>query len=690
MGPGELVVRRGDEGDYFYLIEEGTIAVYVDRNESFGLIEDGEDEDNILDLTTSRKGGTQISQDVKQPEHSLLSFKLSIEMRDSVYRAKRMSAQSGFCVSAGVSGVLMPLDEEAELCDEGEEVVLNLENDRRVRDLVRGDTFGELALLYSCPRTAHCITQTPCTLWRVRGKVFWRCMEESTRDPAEVYGPRWKHSDLGRVLRSVQAFAELDDHTLYKISQCMTKFTVKKGDTIIRKGEVGRTFYVIKEGKVKFHDIGLGYSQQTDHIVGRGEFFGEKALMTGDRRAANVTAVSDKVELLAMGKEKFEEHFGPLQDLINRNLLKKKLVSLNFMEHDLLQPVACDKMRKDRLFGFYSTRATVAKIADFPPPSLTLCFALFNKRLSVPNFANAQLAPHEIEDLLNRSETVDLLAGDVIAQRGEWMQQLIAFIQSGKIHVTDEKKGAISILKGGSYFGAMTLDFTGPAEDYRHNSHIEVVEDALVYVITRENIEQAIGSLLRLGKPMPYKPSRLDHKMCLEDLELHRILGAGSYGRVWLAQHKKQPERIFALKVMDKVEIASRKMPTKVIQEKNILASIDHPPIVTLIAAFQDKRSLYMAQEFLQGGELFTLLSRRKKRFVSNDAAIFYSAAHLHQRNIVYRDLKPENVVLDHKGYCVMVDLGFAKVVVGKTFTSCGSPEYMAPEVILGKGACWF
>lgn len=102
--------------------------------------------------------------------------------------------------------------------------------------------------------------------------------------------------------------------------------------------------------------------------------------------------------------------------------------------------------------------------------------------------------------------------------------------------------------------------------------------------------------------------------------------------------------------------------------------------------------------EFAQGGELFTRL-RKAGRF-PNDTARFYAAQcalaleHLHRRSVIYRDLKPENVVLDSRGFVRLVDLGFAKRVAFKTFTLCGTPEYIAPEMLLNrghdKGADWW
>jgi protein kinase A len=122
------------------------------------------------------------------------------------------------------------------------------------------------------------------------------------------------------------------------------------------------------------------------------------------------------------------------------------------------------------------------------------------------------------------------------------------------------------------------------------------------------------------------------------------------------------------------------------------MASLEHPFILSLVGSFQDNDNLYLLLPLIQGGELFNVVHTDKRDGISNEASIFYGACilealgHLHARNIAYRDMKPENALIDGKGYCIMVDLGFAKIVVDKTYTLCGTPEYLAPEIIMSKG----
>jgi serine/threonine protein kinase len=118
---------------------------------------------------------------------------------------------------------------------------------------------------------------------------------------------------------------------------------------------------------------------------------------------------------------------------------------------------------------------------------------------------------------------------------------------------------------------------------------------------------------------------------------------------------------------------------------------IAHPFIVNLYASFQDQGSLYMLMEFVCGGEIFTKL-RTSVRF-SNDTAKMYAAevvlafAYLHHHDIIYRDLKPENLLIDRTGHIKLADFGFAKKLTNNiTLTLCGTPDYLAPEIIHSKG----
>jgi len=180
-------------------------------------------------------------------------------------------------------------------------------------------------------------------------------------------------------------------------------------------------------------------------------------------------------------------------------------------------------------------------------------------------------------------------------------------------------------------------------------------------------------------------------KVNLNDFELLQTVGIGSFGRVRLCRHKKN-SRVYVMKILKKAEIVKQKQVDHVYSEYNILSILNHPFIVELKGVnVQHPQYLYLILEYVPGGELFTLL-RNNTNFPVEQAK-FYTAhiitifEYLHSKNIIYRDLKPENILINKNGYLKLTDFGFAKVINNnKTYTLCGTPEYLAPEIILNKG----
>lgn len=176
----------------------------------------------------------------------------------------------------------------------------------------------------------------------------------------------------------------------------------------------------------------------------------------------------------------------------------------------------------------------------------------------------------------------------------------------------------------------------------------------------------------------------------LDDFELDRTIGTGSFGRVMICNLKRDHHQRYAMKMLKKENIVKMKQVEHTLNERKILASIDFPFIVKLAYSFKDTSNLYMVLEYVSGGEMFTHL--RKTGRYSEESACFYASQivltfeYLHYLNIVYRDLKPENVLYDSNGYIKITDFGFAKIIKDRTWTLCGTPEYLAPEIILSRG----
>jgi len=173
------------------------------------------------------------------------------------------------------------------------------------------------------------------------------------------------------------------------------------------------------------------------------------------------------------------------------------------------------------------------------------------------------------------------------------------------------------------------------------------------------------------------------------DFKLLETIGTGSFGRVKIAK-QKSTDKYFAIKILKKGEIIKHKQVDHILSEHTILSHIHHPFLVHLEGYYQDEKYLYFVLEYVPGGELFTYLRNVGK--LENMHARFYAAQivlifeYLHEKNIIYRDLKPENILIDAEGYLKLTDFGFAKVIEGRTYTLCGTPEYLAPEILLNKG----
>jgi protein kinase A len=494
-------------------------------------------------------------------------------------------------------------------------------DNQHVGSIGRGGSFGELALLYNCPRGASCLAESACRLWRVDQKTFRYMLANNTSAEAK---------NVNETLRKVPFLSDLEEENLNKIADALNVVSYAPDDPIIVKGDVGEEFYIIREGKVKVHDIGFGDSTYADQEMGVGEFFGERALITGDPRMANITAITH-VTCLALSRETFETVLGPLQELIDMATRKRTL-------------------------------------------------------LGVPVITDSQFAPHELARLTNKVKEVNFHAGTTLAEQGKPYNHSLFIIRQGSIHISSND-GTIVNKRDADYFGHETIK---APDDAPSPYTITVHSDTSCGVISKKDMEFVIGPIRRLGQPLAGSDKK-GPDIRFKDLVKFRILGVGTFGKVWLVSHKRTLTP-YALKILGKREVIGHHQVEGVMREKELMQAVKHPFVVNLVTTFQDERNLYMLIGLVQGGELFSIIHTEVRDGIPNGNSRFYAAcileslAALHRRDICYRDLKPENVLIDRRGYCVLVDLGFAKVVTDKTFTLCGTPEYLSPEIILSKG----
>jgi protein-serine/threonine kinase len=183
------------------------------------------------------------------------------------------------------------------------------------------------------------------------------------------------------------------------------------------------------------------------------------------------------------------------------------------------------------------------------------------------------------------------------------------------------------------------------------------------------------------------------HKVSLNDFKILKKLGKGAFGKVLLV-HNEELNKYFAMKILKKKFLEKNMQQFHTKTERKILEIINHPFVAQLYFAFQDSEKLYMLTEYMPGGEMYYHL--HKDVYFSEERTKFYiseiilALIYLHKQNILYRDLKPENILLDEQGHIKLTDFGLSKIVnninVDKTYTICGTPEYVAPEVLSNKG----
>ena len=175
----------------------------------------------------------------------------------------------------------------------------------------------------------------------------------------------------------------------------------------------------------------------------------------------------------------------------------------------------------------------------------------------------------------------------------------------------------------------------------------------------------------------------------LTDYDLGDTIKIIPHGRIKTARSKRINELII-IKILKKSEIIKTNQTEHIMNELNIIPYLEHSSIIKFISFYMDNYYLYLAFEFLPGGDLFTLLKSENK-FSSNKSQfyigqIIFAIEYLHSQNIIYRNLKPENILINKNGYIKITDFSLAKKLEDRTYTICGTPGYMAPEIILNKG----
>ena len=180
-----------------------------------------------------------------------------------------------------------------------------------------------------------------------------------------------------------------------------------------------------------------------------------------------------------------------------------------------------------------------------------------------------------------------------------------------------------------------------------------------------------------------------DETVSLDDLLFIKEIGKGNYGSVSLVMNIKT-KFPYAIKAISKYHIQIENLFENIELEKNILLKIDHPFIAKLVKCLKDDKNIFFLLEYIKGKELFDVIRDigflNKEQTNSYIASMMLAIQYLHERKIIYRDIKPENIIIEKNGYLKLIDFGTAKEIEDRTKTISGTPHYMAPEIITGGG----
>ncbi|XP_045491753.1 cGMP-dependent protein kinase, isozyme 1-like [Colias croceus] len=487
---------------------------------------------------------------------------------------------------------------------------------------------------------------------RKRGVIAPHAPLDSARSLTDLQYEKFAKDDLSieQIKKAIMAndFLKniMDEERLEAVVEAMNPQEFPAGSLMIREGESGSHLYVSAYGQFEVLKGG-----QVVKNFGPGEAFGELAILYKAKRFASIRCITE-AKVWTLERRVF-------QKIMVRSGRQEQEDNMRFLSSvPLLQGIHPNEL---------------AKIADF---------------LRREFFAT----------------------GTAVVRQGDKGDKFY-IIRGGTVMVTkrdgDGGERRVGTLKRGEYFGEQALLH----EDRRLATVTAVPPGVECLTLERGPFSELLGNLeelknIRHAVPRPSQQKKTSEIKSeyefieLKDLEIVGTMGVGGFGRVELVQYKKDSSKTFALKCLKKIDMVQQQQQEHAFNEKNIMMSCNNRFICRLYRTFKDNKYVYFLMEPVLGGDVWTIL--QKQRYFPENIARFMAACvveafqYLHSKDIIYRDLKPENLMLDKKGYIKLVDFGFAKRLStnSKTWTFAGTPEYVAPEIVLNKGHdravdCW-
>ena len=604
-----------------------------------------------------------------------------------------------------------------------------LKNFSRTKVLEAGKSFGEKALMHESVRLETVITLERTTMWGLDRLTFRKALESVNAQNYEENKKFIESVPLFKILTSIQKESLLS-------SMFINKYT--PGERIVNEGDEGDAFFVIKEGTVICEKGGKELRK-----MNRGDFFGDQALLYNSVRTASIIAMTE-VKCISIKREKLTDALGSnLQQIIYQN---SKRIALENSE--ILSSLSSEQAKNiiaNLKVQNYERGQVLFKAGTMK--SETLAFVLKGKVRMKPigiigqlfscfgdkdmKLKNQEVYQEDVvcEDdcaiaLISRSTVEECVGGELESATAN--NEALTVLKNVRIlsGLSDEKlKKLISVLKIETFQDASTIvqqDTPGDTFYIVKSGKVDVLIDGnpirnitkLDYFGERSVLfnEKRTATVVAIGEVVCWtlKQSEFfqiidenirqnvikrielqDFNISLSGLTAVKLLGKGMFGNVILVADKNK-SKLYALKTVSRKKIEKFEIYENLILERKILLQLDHNFILKLIKTFKDSKRVYFLTEYVHGMDLFDVL--RNLNLLNDSFAKFYVGClilmleHLHERDIIFRDIKPENIIIDEEGYPKLIDFGIAKIVLGRTYTVVGTPHYTAPEVILGKG----
>ena len=594
----------------------------------------------------------------------------------------------------------------------------------------KGTCFGDTSLMYNTNRDYTVVANEECFFWTMEKRNFKKILE---------YITHITYDDTNKSVNSLPLFQILPGDKRTKIVNDLYRETHIPGRPIFSKDDVSNCLYIIKDGIVEIKD-----GKKVLKTLKEGDYFGDLSVVGFTNRFLSAE-VKEKTHLYSISVFNLEKIFGEqFRTIYLLSILKiaffntKNFKNINF---DFL-----DEIIRFFKFRFYFKETEILRKGDFKNEKIIIPVdgelfdsedgkKICNKNTmlfdnEIFNDENTKISSSiycspiclvataktseitkkygcSLKEIIERSSKIeqlrrvalfknlskvkfDLLAKKIKTEKLLDRQNVITqgeegtrfyIVKKGLVDIYVNKK-YIRTMNENEYLGERALFFKEP-----RSATATAHGDCEVYYLEKEDFEAVIEKNLQ-----DYLIGRLylqDDSITLDQLTYLTKLGSGSYGNVSLVKSTKK-NFFYAIKNISNKQILYTQLHKNLELERGILLRVDHPFIVKLVKTLKDDKFIYFLMDYIKGKELFDII--RDIGLLNKTQTLFYGASimlavrYLHQRKFVFRDIKPENVMVLENGYIKIIDFGTAKQVENKTKTTLGTPHYMAPEMILGKG----